>query len=208
MGLATTERAAIADLFDEVGPDAPTLCEGWHTKDLAAHLVIRERRPDAGIGIVVSALAWRTRAVQDQTATKPFGELVQEVRSGPPLWNPMRLGPVGDLVNALEFLVHHEDVRRAAPTWAPRELSSADQDEAWAKLLGFARGAFKSSPVGVVLRRPDGRTRTVRDGASTVTLTGDPVELVLLAFGRDEHRVRIDGDPTDVTVFLATPRGI
>jgi uncharacterized protein (TIGR03083 family) len=45
--LARAERAALCDLFDEVGPDAPTLCAGWTTRDLAAHLVIRERRADA-----------------------------------------------------------------------------------------------------------------------------------------------------------------
>ena len=37
---------ALCDLFEEVGPDAPTLCGDWTTRDLAAHLVMRERRPD------------------------------------------------------------------------------------------------------------------------------------------------------------------
>ena len=45
--VAATERADLCDLFRAVGPDAPTLCEGWTTRDLAAHLVVRERRPDA-----------------------------------------------------------------------------------------------------------------------------------------------------------------
>ena len=42
---AFAERLALADLMAEVGPDAPTLCGGWTTRDLAAHLLLRERRP-------------------------------------------------------------------------------------------------------------------------------------------------------------------
>ncbi|MGD0448569.1 MAG: maleylpyruvate isomerase family mycothiol-dependent enzyme [Candidatus Dormibacteria bacterium] len=39
------ERRELCDLLIQVGPDAPTLCEGWTTSDLAAHLVLRERFP-------------------------------------------------------------------------------------------------------------------------------------------------------------------
>lgn len=54
---ARSERLALCETLRAVGPDAPTLCEGWLTRDLAAHLVLRESRPDAAPGIVVSALA-------------------------------------------------------------------------------------------------------------------------------------------------------
>ena len=47
------ERAAMCDTFEKFGPDAPTLCEGWLTLDLAAHLVAREARSDAAVGLVV-----------------------------------------------------------------------------------------------------------------------------------------------------------
>ena len=57
---AQTERAALCELFAEVGPDAHTLCGEWTTRDLAAHLVVRERRPDAAIGIIVSKAAGYT----------------------------------------------------------------------------------------------------------------------------------------------------
>src|ERR1700754_3004842 len=43
-----SERQKLADLFASLGPDAPTMCTGWATRDLAAHLVIRERRHRAG----------------------------------------------------------------------------------------------------------------------------------------------------------------
>src|SRR5690606_24047731 len=38
---ARAERHALADLLMAVGPDAPTLCAGWTTAHLAAHLVVR-----------------------------------------------------------------------------------------------------------------------------------------------------------------------
>jgi hypothetical protein len=41
MNLATTERAALADLFVTLGPDQPTLDEGWDTRDLLVHLLVR-----------------------------------------------------------------------------------------------------------------------------------------------------------------------
>jgi uncharacterized protein (TIGR03083 family) len=40
---AKRERVLFADLLARVGPDEPTLCAGWTTRDLAAHIVVRER---------------------------------------------------------------------------------------------------------------------------------------------------------------------
>ena len=56
MSITDNERAEMCDLFASVGPDAPTLCEGWNTSDLLAHLLVRERRPDAAAGIAVPFL--------------------------------------------------------------------------------------------------------------------------------------------------------
>jgi uncharacterized protein (TIGR03083 family) len=39
--LLRKERQALCDTLTELGPDAPTLCEGWTTADLAAHLMVR-----------------------------------------------------------------------------------------------------------------------------------------------------------------------
>jgi len=54
---AQRERQALCDRFDEVGPDEPTLSGEWTTRDLAAHLIVRERRPDAAGGILIGAIA-------------------------------------------------------------------------------------------------------------------------------------------------------
>ena len=88
---AQQERRALAELFARVGPDAPTLCEGWTTADLAAHLVVRERRPDAGPGIVVPMLAGYTDKVQRGVRDgHTWTQLVDKVRSGPPFPSPSR----------------------------------------------------------------------------------------------------------------------
>lgn len=206
MTTARRERTELADLMAELGPAAPTLCEGWTTRDLAAHLVLRERRPDAAPGIVLGGpLAGWTEKVQRGLVGQTWDRLVAQVRSGPPLYSPFRL--VDRVANATEFLVHHEDVRRAQPGWEPRTLPAGVQDETWRQLRLVGRLGYRRSPVGVVLRRPGGQTVTVRRGPRPVTLTGDPLELLLHAFGRDEVRVDTDGAPADVEAVLGLSRG-
>ena len=115
--LAQQERNTLCDLFVERGSEAPTLCEGWSTADLAAHLAVRERRPDSGPGLVWPPLAGYTdkvrRTVRDRT---PWEKLVEKVRQGPPLL----LRPFDGPMNTVEFFIHVEDVRRAQEGWEPR----------------------------------------------------------------------------------------
>ena len=130
--LAQQERKTLCDLFVARGSDAPTLCEGWFTADLAAHLVVRERRPDSGPGLVWPPLAGYTervrRAVRDRT---PWEKLVETLRRGPPLL----LRPFDGPMNTVEFFIHVEDVRRAQDGWEPRPISPS-----WPMLSGRASG--------------------------------------------------------------------
>ena len=71
-GPARAERLALCELFVQVGPDAPTLLGEWTTRDLAAHLVVRERRPDAAAGIVVPILARHAERVRVQERERPW----------------------------------------------------------------------------------------------------------------------------------------
>src|SRR5688572_20837288 len=103
---ARVEREQLCDLFIAVGPDAPTLCGDWTTRDLAAHLVVRERRPDGAVGIVAKPLARYGEKVRLDEAAKPWPDLIERVRRGPPRWSPTRLGPVDRAVNTVEFFVH------------------------------------------------------------------------------------------------------
>ncbi|MBM7775843.1 uncharacterized protein (TIGR03085 family) [Actinokineospora baliensis] len=206
MGVARDERAALCDLFTEVGPDAPTLCGGWLTRDLAAHLVIRERRPDAAAGILIKPLAGHTERVQRGYAARPWADLVELVRTGPPPLSPLRL--LDEPVNTTEFFVHHEDVRRAASGWAPRPADPRRDNALWAALARVAKLHFRRSPVGVVLRTPDGRATTARPGPDPVTITGAPGELLLDAFGRAEVVVDHSGPDSAVAAVRELRRGL
>ncbi|MCX5081128.1 TIGR03085 family metal-binding protein [Streptomyces sp. NPDC056121] len=192
---AKRERLLLADLLEAAGPDAPTLCEGWTARDLAAHVVVRERRADAAGGILIKQLAQRLERVQAEFAEKPYDELIQLIRTGPPRFSPFSLKQIDEASNAVEFYVHTEDVRRAQPDWTPRELDPVFADVLWSRLERMARVVGRKSPVGLVLRRPDGRTVVAHKGAPVVTVTGEPGELLMFAFGRqDAARVETEGE--------------
>jgi uncharacterized protein (TIGR03085 family) len=198
------ERLALCALLDETGPDAPTLCEGWTTGDLAAHLVLRERRPDAAAGVAGGPLAGYTARVQQRLKERiPFPDLVRMIRSGPPVLSVMALPGVDERANAVEFFVHHEDVRRAAPGWEPRELSSGESDMLWHRLR-MARFMLRKAPVGVELARDDADGPayriTAKNATPAVTVVGRPAELTMWVMGRrGRARVRMDGTQPAVT---------
>jgi uncharacterized protein (TIGR03085 family) len=208
---AKAERAALCDTFEAVGPDAPTLCGPWDTADLAAHLVIRERRPDLAPGIVVPGLRARTERVQREYAAKPWPELVGLVRSGPPVWSPTRLGPVDEAYNLLEFFVHHEDVLRAEAPGPQREVGDDLQTALWSALGRLGRLLFRRARTGVVLIAPGHGRHTVHGptGLGTVILQGEPTELVLAGFGRPQvAAIEPQGAPDAVEALLASPLGL
>ncbi|MFC9127269.1 TIGR03085 family metal-binding protein [Streptomyces sp. NPDC057099] len=192
---AKRERLLLADLLETAGPDAPTLCEGWTTRDLAAHVVVRERRPDAAGGILIKQLASRLDRVMAEYTGKPYEELIQLIRTGPPRFSPFSLKPVDEMSNLIEFYVHTEDVRRAQPDWSTRELDAVFQDALWSRLERTARLMGRGVPTGLVLRRPDGQTTVAQRGTPVVTVTGEPSELVLFSYGRQSAaKVDLDGD--------------
>jgi uncharacterized protein (TIGR03085 family) len=194
--IASFERSALATLLDEVGPDAPTLCEGWTTRDLAAHLVTRERRGDAALGLALKPLAKHMESVQRSYARRPYDELVKKVRGGAPLWSAFALPGLDRLLNTTEYFVHHEDVRRAQPGWEPRTLPAAVQDGLWQAVKARAKLSFNGTTFGVTLARPGGETTVASSGEPMAVLTGEPAELLLYLFGRRDHaRVDLSGPP-------------
>lgn len=207
---ARRERAELCDLFLELGPDEPTLCGDWTTRDLAAHLVVRERRPDAAVGIIVSKLAGYTDKVQGQVAATPWSQLVDTVRSGPPVWSPTKIGKVDELANTVEFFVHLEDVRRAQPTWEPRELDNDLADTLYGVLAKMAKRLVKGSPVGIVLEPDDGHEPIVaKQAESSVRVRGPVGELVMFVYGRQARsRVELLGDDQSVAAVNAANFGI
>ncbi|MFI9649822.1 TIGR03085 family metal-binding protein [Streptomyces sp. NPDC052040] len=192
---AKRERLLLADLLEAVGPDAPTLCEGWNARDLAAHVVVRERRPDAAGGVLVKQLAPRLEKVMEEYTAKPYEELIQLIRTGPPRFSPFQLKQLDEAANTVEFYVHTEDVRRARPDWTRRELDPVFQDALWSRLERTARLTARKAPTGLVLRRPDGQTAVAHRGTPVVTVTGEPSELLLFALGRQRVAdVELEGD--------------
>lgn len=206
--LAAVERHELCDLMHQLGPDAATLCEGWTTRDLAAHLVLREGRLDAAAGILLPLMAGYTARVQRSITRLPWPELVERIRSGPPWWSPWRLPGLGDRANTMEFFVHHEDVRRAQPRWTPRRLDEHRARVLWSLLGRAARLLYRHSPVGVVLRTPEGWQHTARRAERSVVLVGLPEELTLHAFGRDRAAVEVEGDQIDVAGLQGSQRGL
>ncbi|NBH08905.1 TIGR03085 family metal-binding protein [Amycolatopsis sp. SID8362] len=208
MGVAADERQALSSLLRDLGPDAPTLCEGWTTRDLAAHLVVREHRPDAAPGILIPALAGHTQKVQDRYAAKPWGSLVEQVKKGPAKFWPTAIGPLDELTNTAEFLVHHEDVRRAQPGWEPRPADGTRDAAAWKSAKQAAKLNLRKAPVGVVLRTTTGQEAVVKAGPEPVAVIGAPIELLLFVFGRDAVHLEFEGDAAAVTKLQAVNRGL
>jgi uncharacterized protein (TIGR03085 family) len=193
--VSQSERAALADLLEQLGPDQPTCCEGWTTRDIATHLVVRDRRPDAMPGLALGGpfASWTQRLHDRSRSARPYGVLVAEVRSGPPRWLPTSWPALDRVLNTAEMVIHHEDVRRAQPDWAPRDLPRSVQDQLWSTVPFLARGrAAARAAGGLFVRRSDvpdgapGSERRLREGQPTTTVTGAPLEVLLWLSGRTE----------------------
>jgi uncharacterized protein (TIGR03085 family) len=227
------ERAALVHALTQAGPDAPTLCEGWRTRHLAAHVLLREHQPWTQAGANGGPLHdWSDSRLQDLAATalEPGGyaALLARVEQPPAAWSPWSWA--GDVVNLVEYFVHTEDVRRG--TWSDgpgagsaqpgtgqaRDLPPALQDALWAQLRRAGRLFYRRSPGGVVLAVPGGRRVSVKappnrpsdDGRlpGTVVVSGPVGELVLHAFGRGTHAdVTLRGDAADVDALTRVVPG-
>jgi len=207
--LAQSERLRLCDTALVVGPDAPTLSGEWNVRDLLAHLVVRDSDPVGGPGIVLPPLAFLTERRMRSIARADFAHLVERVRR-PAVWAPARLPQLDRALNTLEFFVHHEDIRRAQPGWAPRELTVGEQKQLW-KAIGYAgRGLVRPSGVPVAIRWEEtGVETTLRRGERPVMVTGDPGEITLFLFGRDQMSgLAFDGPPPHVTKLRHAGLGI
>jgi uncharacterized protein (TIGR03085 family) len=220
---AVQERRALAATLRGTDPDAPTLSGDWTAAQLAAHLVLRERSATELLGRLPSPRLQRIaqRQIDKLVAERPYPEIVAAVETGPswrdarfpiptaPIW---ALPVVREKANLVEYLVHHEDVRRAQPGWTPRDLSAGLVDEIWRRLPVSIRLTMRQVPVGVAfVRAGDGEVRTPRGKRHgvRVTVTGEPVELLLFAFGRRSvAQVQVDGAAEDVATVTKAPVGL
>ena len=204
---AQKERAALVATMREAGPEQSTLCGDWTTRDLAAHLVIRERRLDAAPGILIPKFADYTERVQNQVAAEQdWNALLDQIASGPPLLSPFKL--LDPFVNVAEMFIHHEDVRRAVSGWELRQLDD-DTTSAVARQVGLmSRLTMSKTKAHVSLRTPDGKTLASVGKGATVVLTGEPGELLMFISGRDEAKVAFSGDDDAVAAVREGERGL
>ena len=208
---ARSERAELCDLLDEVGPRALTLCEGWDTHDLAAHLWVRETDPIGASGMVAKPLSsLYERRMAEIKQRWEFSELVDRVRRGPARFSIFAIPGVDEGANTTEFFIHHEDVRRAGDSpQTSRQLGDDVEEWMWRRLKLLGRAWFRRVQVGVVLERlgsadADGAPETIRavSGTSTVTLVGTPSELMLYAHGRtDAAEIKLVGEPEAIEIL-------
>jgi uncharacterized protein (TIGR03085 family) len=206
VSVAQRERAALVETMRSVGPEAPTLCEGWKTRDLAAHLVIREYRLDAAPGILIPFFAGRTDKVQNDVAQHTdWDDLVDKVASGPPVYSPLKL--LDPVANVAEMFIHHEDVRRAQPGWEPRVLEPTLASMLRRTLPLMGRLTLAKIPGRVALRIPEGKTVLTAGRGPAVTVTGAPEELLLFSVGR-QARVEFVGDASAVQAVRNAPKGL
>jgi uncharacterized protein (TIGR03085 family) len=207
--LDARERAELCDLFASVGPDAPTLCEGWTTADLAAHLVVREHDPRSGPGILLGGrFGEYTEKLMARAKGRGYERLVETIREGPPAV-PWRIPRLRTMLNLNEYAVHHEDVRRANGL-APRTDRPDLQDALWGMLQrGAGMMLRKVKGTGVELVRPDGDVVRARKGTPVARISGEPLEILLHLFGRGAHaQVEVGGDPEAVAILSAADLGL
>jgi uncharacterized protein (TIGR03085 family) len=219
---AHRERAALAALLDETGPDAPTLCAGWQTRHLAAHLVLRERRPDAAAGVMGGPFAGYTARVQQQFLDRySYPALISMFQAGPPTLSLFAIPGADEAANTVEYFVHHEDVRRAVPGWTEREMPDGLNAALWKRLSG-ARLFLRGAPTGVVLRwrlpaaddaaagggeGGEGGEIAAKNATPSVTVAGSPAELTMWSMGRvSAAHVTLDGPDEAVEKLTAWRR--
>lgn len=204
MSFSASERRRLSELMLRLGPDAPTLCEGWQVRDLASHLWVRENQPLAAAGMFVPALAQRLDQAMDSATQRDFQELVGAWAQGPSPRSPFKL--IDAQANLTEHFIHHEDVRRANGLVQSRDLSLVVQGSLYRSLKMLAPRLLGKSKQPVVLH-PGGFDRIVcadkrqvaRQGDAVVTVTGAVGELLLWVYGRDVVELDFSGDVGQVT---------
>ena len=203
MAWVETERRQLVRTLREADPLAPTLCEGWDVRRLLAHLVLREhapwkiaadtvRRPKPGqekhLGIEAAAAS----------TPQGYAALVDRFAAGPGRFSPFR----ADAANLVEYVIHHEDIRRGGGVAAPRELPAGQQQALWKQLGMMARMGYRGSPVGVELALAGSGRRRVKSGSPSVLVSGGVVDLALHAMGRrTAANVSIEGSGDAVRLF-------
>lgn len=200
------ERRSLVTTLADADPGQPTLCEGWTVRHLLAHLVQREHEPLARFADQVSHSEpghekHLSRLVDSARSAEGYGALLARFAAGPSRLSPM--GWADDAVNFVEYVIHHEDVRRGGGQRPdPRVLPAGELAAVWSRLRLTARLGYRRAPVSVELALPSGERYRAHGSGDGVVLTGEPVELLLHASGRRQAaQVEVTGAPDVVRHF-------
>ena len=182
--LARPQREAFAAVCAELGPDAPTLIGDWRTKELVAHVFVREHRPDAAPGVLPLGplSSYTERVMRSALRVHGYDALVAAVRE-PPRW--LALDGLDDALNTIEYFVHTEDARRGN-AMPPRPLDMGLEQWVWKRLSRQARLSFRRVHAKVRLVPTVGEPVVVGKGGAEVEVRGRPTELLLLAYNRKD----------------------
>lgn len=214
MHFVDPSREVLAETLLAAGPDAPTLCKGWRTRDLAAHLYLRERKAAVGLGLIIKSLSKASDKATAKLAaklksTEDYTRLVNTFRGGPPALSPMNIKALDESSNLIEYFVHTEDIRRAVDRWAPRALDEAYSDALWDELIKRAAILYRGVDLGIVLVRPSGPRHVAKRAPVSVAIVGEPGELLMHAHGRTRHAlVTFEGQPDAVALLQSAEVGL
>lgn len=213
MSAITDLRNQLVSVLLKTGPGKPTLCEGWNTEHMVAHLVLRETRPDIAAGVVIPPLASRTDRKTEELAGqltdgRSYMEAVEKFGSANA---PQRKNETVDYgMNFAEYVIHREDVLRGSPD--STEMNGAEsriegENERIWKTIGSQGKMFaKDYPDGltVVGTDDDGEpaygTKTLREPSASSRISG-LVQKVVKAPSTGEH-VTITGTPLEILLYL------
>lgn len=192
MTFVDRERQAMCATFLEVGPDAPTLNDGWDAYDLIAHLWVRENRAPQVLAAILDPRKSQEAAIRRAKQEHSFTDLVLALRDGPQNLSPFRIPGVNRWGNTIEYFLHHEDLRRAGNSpLPPRDFSPAHDEALWKALKMMGGFILRNSPAGVTFENPLGERFGVKR-PRRIGVRGPVGELALVASGRAQAAVGVE----------------
>jgi uncharacterized protein (TIGR03083 family) len=188
------EYNALAELLERAGPgvwDAPSLCEGWRTREVVAHMTMPARYDGPAFMAELEAAGGDFGRLSDAIAARDGGlstdTLLDDLRS-PVLhgWEPPGGGSEGALTHCV---IHALDIEEAVPL--PRRVPDASIRAVLA--LVVAEGA--PNPFGIDLSGVELRADDLDWSSGSGALAAGPAQaLVLVAAGRRLPPGRLHGE--------------
>lgn len=213
MTAITDLRHDLVTVLERVGPGLPTLCEGWNTEHMLAHLILRETRPDIAAGVVLPPLSKRTEAKTEELAEElsdghAFSDGLATFEAARPLTR--RHDTADENVNYLEYIVHREDILRGSPEAVEmnsgRTADPEEQQKIWKALDRRAALMAKDYPDGLTLVGTDDQgaprygTSVVRKSADSSRVSGLVQKVVRSP--RTGDAAVLTGEPLELLMYL------